>query len=145
MSKVIDFPTEKEREEKAKAIRARRNKKAVQRSNISSCLLSWVKKVNLLIAIKLSARFFLLYCGLIVVDILIYFLFILGKILKLLFAVGSISVLLLLFMEYKNGWHHTQSIFHIAAIFVSLISLRIGHDKLLNALIRLKSYLSRKW
>lgn len=35
MSKIIDFPTGKKREKRAKAIRARRNKEAQQRSEIT--------------------------------------------------------------------------------------------------------------
>ena len=97
MSKIIDFPTGKKREKRAKAIRARRNKEAQQRSEITPSKFWWV-----------------------------------------------IAALLFLVVEYRNDWHYTQSALHAAAIFVSLFALRIGHDKLLNGLIRLKSYLSRK-
>ncbi|EFK6587154.1 hypothetical protein AUQ88_004872 [Escherichia coli] len=129
MSKIIDFPTGKKREKRAKAIRARRNKEAQQRSEITPSQFWWVKKI---------------YLGLLTADILIYLLFILGKLLKFFTMIGIIAVLLFLVVEYRNNWHYTQSAFHAAAIFVGLIALRIGHDKLLNGLIRLKSYLSRK-
>ncbi|HHX2008295.1 TPA: hypothetical protein ACU64Y_004772 [Escherichia coli] len=138
MSKIIDFPTGKKREKRAKAIRARRNKEAQQRSEITPSQFWWVKKIKLLTVIKQSARFLLIYLGLLTADILIYLLFILGKLLKFFTMIGIIAVLLFLVVEY------TQSAFHAAAIFVGLIALRIGHDKLLNGLIRLKSYLSRK-
>ncbi|EHR4790358.1 hypothetical protein KUB54_004390 [Salmonella enterica subsp. enterica serovar Braenderup] len=144
MSKIIDFPTGKKREKRAKAIRARRNKEAQQRSEITPSQFLWVKKIKLLTVIKQSARFLLIYLGLLTADILIYLLFILGKLLKFFTMIGIIAVLLFLVVEYRNDWHYTQSTFHAAAIFVGLIALRIGHDKLLNGLIRLKSYLSRK-
>ncbi|PXJ32157.1 hypothetical protein DMR33_31290, partial [Klebsiella pneumoniae] len=73
-------------------------------------------------------------------DILICLLLILGKFLKIFTMIGIIAALLFLVVEYRNDWHYTQSALHAAAIF----ALRIGHDKLLNGLIRLKSYLSRK-
>ncbi|ENR7037879.1 hypothetical protein ACEWT7_004633 [Salmonella enterica] len=144
MSKIIDFPTGKKREKRAKAIRARRNKEAQQRSEITPSQFWWVKKIKLLTVIKQSARFLLIYLGLLTADILIYLLFILGKLLKLFTMIGIIAALLFLVVEYRNDWHYTQSALHAAAIFVGLIALRIGHDKLLNGLIRLKSYLSRK-
>ena len=144
MSKIIDFPTGKKREKRAKAIRARRNKEAQQRSEITPSQFWWVKKIKLLTVIKQSARFLLIYLGLLTADILIYLLFALGRVLKFFTMIGIIAVLLFLVVEYRNDWHYTQSVFHAAAIFVGLIALRIGHDKLLNGLIRLKSYLSRK-
>lgn len=144
MSKVIDFPTGKKREIRAKAIRAQRDKEAMQRSKIATSQFGWVNKIKLLTVIKQSARFLLMYLGLLTTDILIYLVFILGRILKFFAMIGIIAALLFLVMEYTNGWHYTQSTLHTAAIFVGLIALRIGHDKLLNGLIRLKSYLSRK-
>ncbi|EPU3100303.1 hypothetical protein ACVV3X_004072 [Escherichia coli] len=144
MSKIFDFPTGKKREKRAKAIRARRNKEAQQRSEITPSQFWWVKKIKLLTVIKQSARFLLIYLGLLTADILICLLLILGKLLKFFTMIGIIAVLLFLVVEYRNDWHYTQSAFHAAAIFVGLIALRIGHDKLLNGLIRLKSYLSRK-
>ncbi|EBA8615873.1 hypothetical protein CCR32_22415 [Salmonella enterica] len=144
MSKIIDFPTGKKREKRAKAIRARRNKEAQQRSEITPSQFWLVKKIKLLTVIKQSVRFLLIYLGLLTADILIYLLFILGKLLKFFTMIGIIAVLLCLVVGYRNDWHYTQSAFHAAAIFVGLIALRIGYDKLLNGLIRLKSYLSRK-
>ncbi|HGL7016988.1 TPA: hypothetical protein ACKF7N_005301 [Klebsiella pneumoniae] len=144
MSKIIDFPTGKKREKRAKAIRARRNKEAQQRSEITPSQFWRVKKTKLLTVIKQSARFLLLHLGLLVADILICLLLILGRLLKIFTMIGIIAALLFLIVEYRNDWHYTQSALHTAAIFVSLIALRIGHDKLLNGLIRLKSHLSRK-
>lgn len=144
MSKIINFPNEKNRDKRAKVIRARRNKEVTQRSEISNSQISWVKKIKLLAVTKQLAQFLLVYLGLLATDILIYLIFTLGKLLKLLTMIGIIAVLLFLVMEYKNDWRYTQSTFHVALTFVGLIALRIGHDKLLNGLIRLKSYLSRK-
>ena len=144
MSKIIDFPTGKKRERRAKAIRAQRDKEAMQRSKIATSQFWWANKIKLLTVIKQSVRFLLIYLGLLATVIFINLVFILGKLLKFFAMTGIIAALLFLVMEYRNGWHYTQSIFHAAAIFFGLIALRIGHDKLLNGLIRLKSYLSRK-
>ncbi|EGG6361936.1 hypothetical protein QMQ70_004824 [Salmonella enterica] len=143
MSKVIDFPTGKNRERRAKAIRARRNK-AQQRSGITPSQFWWVKKIKFLTVIKWSARLLLIHAGLLVADILIYLIFILGKLLKVFTIISIIAALLFLVVEYRKDWQYTQSAIHVAALFVSLVVIRIGHDKLLNGLIRLKSYLSRK-
>ncbi|HCQ3781669.1 TPA: hypothetical protein ACIUGH_003399 [Salmonella enterica subsp. enterica serovar Saintpaul] len=143
MSKIIDFPTEKKRVKRAKAIRARRNKEAQRRSVTPPSQFWWAKKIKLLTVFKKSARFLLIYFGLLTADILIYLLFIIGKFLKFFTMIGIIAALLFLVMEYRDDWYFTQSAFHAAAIFVSLIALRIGHDKLLNSLIRLKFYISR--
>ncbi|HBV4265980.1 TPA: hypothetical protein MDW71_005273 [Klebsiella pneumoniae] len=144
MSKIIDFPTGKKRERRENAIRARRNKaaeKSVERTNKG---FPWIYNIKLLTVIKYSFLFLAKEVGLLITDILIYTLFVIGKFLRLFLMIGIIAALLLLVVEYRNGWHYTQSTLHAAAIFVGLFALRIGHDKLLNGLIRLKSRLSIK-
>ncbi|HBN1718834.1 TPA: hypothetical protein L1429_003228, partial [Escherichia coli] len=51
MSKIIDFPTGKKRERRAKAIRAQRDKEAMQRSKIATSQFWWANKIKLLTVI----------------------------------------------------------------------------------------------